>query len=419
MRIVSVEAFSVAIPFRNAIESAYGVSYPARIRVIVRLTTDEGITGVGETGPSAVHRVHRDDLAPRFLRDVEPVVLGRDPFHSSDLIRDLGYAPDAVAIESACLDIVGKATGRRVCELLGGTAPPAEVPVALYSFFRMPDSAGEGAVTPDNLVATTVAAARDGGFSAVKLKLGVHEPDTETALTAALRDALPRAAIRVDPNGAWSVGTALTAMRRLEELDLEYAEDPIKDSPLGFAQQIITGRSIDIAGMRRLRTSTRVPLCADNCYRLDLLRQVITGEAADVVLADVFGCGGLRATVRWYQTADLFHLGLGMHSGTETGIGQAAKAHAVAAMDGRVAHPMDSIYPEYTDDVLVGGKLPLRGGAMPLPEGPGLGVELDEERLARHELTAERHAGLDAHWAELKAAKGIGEARSSMLVRGF
>jgi glucarate dehydratase len=419
VRIVDVEAFSVAIPFRNGIESAYGVSYPARIRVIVRLTTDEGITGLGETGPSAVHHVHRDDLAPRFLRDIRPQILGRDPFHGQDLLRELGYQPDAVAVEMACLDIVGKATGRRVCELLGAVAPPASVPVAAYSFFRLPDSTGAGAVTPENLVEATVAQATKGGFTSVKLKLGVHQPDVEVRLTSELREAMPDAQIRIDPNGAWSTGSALNAMRRLEGLDLEYVEDPIKDSPLGFAQQIITGRSIDVAGMRRLRAATRVPLCADNCYRLDLLRQVIREEAADVVLADVFGCGGLRGTVRWYQAADLFHLGLGMHSGTETGIGQIAKVHAVAAMGGRVQHPMDAIYPEYVDDVLAGGPLRIEHGAMAVPAEPGLGVALDEQRLARWELTAARHAELDELWAHLKSVKGIGAAQSSMLVRGF
>ncbi|QBI53014.1 mandelate racemase/muconate lactonizing enzyme family protein [Streptomonospora litoralis] len=419
MRIVNVEAFSVAIPFRNPIESAYGVSYPARIRVIVRLTTDEGITGIGETGPSAVHHVHRDDLAPRFLRDYEHLILGADPFHSADLMRAAGYTPDAVAIETACLDIVGKATGRRVCEILGANEPPASVPVALYSFFRLPDRDGAGAVTPQNLVETTAAAAEEAGTDTVKLKLGVHEPRVEVDLTRRLREAMPTAAIRIDPNGAWSTATALNAMRRLEELDLEYVEDPIKDSPLGFAQQIITGRSIDVPGMRRLRMSTRTPLCADNSYRLDLLRQVIAGEAADVVLADVFGCGGLRGTVRWYQAADLFHLGLGMHSGTETGIGQVAKIHVVAAMEGRVGHPMDAIYPEYTGDVLAGEPPRIRGGAMEVPKGPGLGIELDSDRLERYELTAQRHAELDDYWAEAKAAKGIGSAQASMLVRGF
>lgn len=419
MRIVNVEAWTVAIPFRNAIESAYGISYPARIRTIVRLTTDQGLTGIGETGPSAVHQVRAEDLAPRFLRDIGPRLIDRDPFHTEDLMAALNYQPDAVAVEMACLDIVGKATGRQVCELLGGVAPPAALPVAAYSFFRMPDTAGQGAVTPDNLVAATVAQAEAGGFQTVKLKLGVHHPAVEVELTRQLREALPHAAIRIDPNGAWSIGTALNAMRRLEDLDLEYVEDPIKDSPLGFAQQIITGRSIDAPGMRRLRMAARIPLCADNCYRLDLLREVIRAEAADVVLADVFGCGGLRRTVRWYQTADLFHLGLGMHSGTEIGVGQAAKLHAIAAMGGRVGHAMDAIYPEYVDDVLAGGPLPVVNGHMAVPEGPGLGVDLDPDRLARYELTPERHREFDAYWAELKAARGISAAQSSMLVRGF
>lgn len=421
MRIAEVEAWTVGIPFRNAIESAYGVSYPARIRTIVRLTTDDGLTGLGETGPSAVHTINRADLAPRFLRDVAPRVVGEDAFHHEDLLQRLGWTGDAVAVEMACLDIAAKSTGRRLFEVLGGSAGPADghVPVAMYAFFRRPDSNGQGAVTADNFVATTAKAARTHGFSTVKLKLGVHPPDVELHITEALRDALPDIDLRIDPNGAWSLPTALRAMHKLRDLDLEYVEDPIKDAPLGIPQEILGGRTIDIDGFRRIRNSSAVPLCADNCYRIDLLRAVIREQAADVVLADVFGCGGLRATMRWYEVASLFHLGLGMHSGTEIGIGQLAKLHVIAAMGGRVSHAGDAIYPEYVDDVLIGGPLAITDGAMALPTAPGLGAELDESRLARWELTADRHRDLDTLWADLKADAKVGDAASSMLVRQY
>ena len=411
----------MAIPFRNAIASAYGISYPARLRTVVRLTTDEGLCGVGETGPSAVHRVHRDDQAPRFLRDVAPRVVGADPSHHADLLQRLGWTGDAIAVETACLDLLGRAAGRPLYEVLGGTAGPVDgrLPIAGYSFFRLPDAEGQGAVTPDNLVAATVQARDTHGFQTMKLKLGVHPPAVEIELLEALRAALPETELRIDPNGAWSLPTALRAMHRLRGLDLEYVEDPIKDAALGQPQEILGGRSIDLDGYRRLRQASSVPLCADNCYRLDLLRSVIRDGAADVVLADVFGCGGLGATLRWYEVASLFHLGLGMHSGTEIGVGQAAKLHVIAAMGGRVGHASDAIYPEYVDDVLDGGPLPIEDGTMRVPSGPGLGIDIDEERIARWELTAERHRELDELWEHLKDQAGVGEAASSMLVRGF
>lgn len=419
MKITDVEAWTVAVPFRNPIQSAYGVSFPARIRVIVRVRTDEGIEGVGETGPSAVSRIDRDDLAPRFLREVAPRVIGGDPFRVEDVMRAAQYSPDGVAIELACLDIVGKAMDRPVAEMLGGVQPPKRLPIAAYCFFRLPDEQGKGAVTPDNFVASVVEQTKRGNFETVKLKFGVYDPETELECLRGVRDALPHVKLRIDPNGAWSTATSVRLLKRLEEVGLEYLEDPIKDSPLGFQQAILGGRSIDVSGMRRIRYTSTVPLCADNCYRKDLLRSVIQAEAADVVLADVFGCGGIRGTLDWYRTADLFHLGLGMHSGTELGIGHAAKLQAVAAMGDRVLHAMDAIYPEYVDDVIVGGPFPITDGATDFPTDPGLGVQIDEQRLAAYELTAARHTQLNEWWDECKRRANVGASSSSMLTRGF
>lgn len=418
-RIVSCRAWTVAVPFTNPIESAYGVSYPARIRVVIELTTADGVTGIGEYGPDAVRTVRRDDLAPAFERDVAPQLLGADAAHTEEIRARLGWSLESVGVELACLDIIGKATGRKVSELLGARSAPASVPVAAYAFFRRPDTDGKGGVTPDTMVEHVRSLVDRHGFDALKLKLGVYDPATEIAVVTAVREAFPSQPLRIDPNGAWSVGTALRVMRRLEDLDLEFVEDPIKDAPLGVGQQIINGRTVDLDGMRRLRGAARTPLCADNCYRLDLLRSIIREQAADVVLADVFGCGGLRATMRWFQTADLFHLGMGMHSGTELGVGQLAKLHVIAAMGGRVRHASDAIYPEYADDVLEGGPLPITGGHFSLPDAPGLGGTLDPRRLERWELTAQRHAELDAWWTDLRHQKGIVGSESSMLVRGW
>ncbi|MDA8310800.1 MAG: hypothetical protein M0Z46_09335 [Actinomycetota bacterium] len=419
MRITDVEAWSVAVPFRNPIQSAYGISYPARLRVIVRITTDEGVAGLGETGPEAVSLIQRDDLAPRFLERTGPRIIGADPFRMGDILRTLGYAPDAVAVELACLDIVAKTVGKPVAEVLGGVSAPRQLPVAAYCFFRLPDQSGAGEVGLDNFAESVVHQAQSGGFHTVKLKLGVYQPEAELECLEAVRGRLPGSLLRIDPNGAWSVETSVRLMRRLAALDLEYVEDPIKDSPHGYQQAILGGRSIDVPGMSRLRITGGVPICADNCYRRDLLRDVIRGGAADVVLADVFGCGGIRATVDWYRTADLFHLGLGMHSGTELGIGQAAKMQAIAAMGGRASHAMDAIFPEYVGDIVKGNPFEIRDGAIEFPKSPGLGVELDEGELARFELTEAKHKELDAWWLECRRVANIRPALSSLLVRQY
>jgi glucarate dehydratase len=137
------------------------------------------------------------------------------------------------------------------------------------------------------------------------------------------------------------------------------------------------------------------------------------------VLADVFGCGGIRGTLDWYRAADLFHLGLGMHSGTELGIGHAAKMQAIGAMGDRVLHAMDAIYPEYVGDVIEGDPFAISDGSSDFPNAPGLGVTLDEESLGTYELTAERHRDLNDWWEECKRRANVTAASSSMLTRSF
>src|SRR5690606_6446779 len=104
----------------------------------------------------------------------------------------------------------------------------------------------------------------------------------------------------------------------LGDLDLEYLEEPTRVLGTGDA-------TVDTATLRRLREASAFPIAADHCYRADLLAQIVRDEAADVVLADVYGCGGIAATMHYCRTAGSFGLGVSLHSGTEMGVGQVAK----------------------------------------------------------------------------------------------
>lgn len=142
-------------------------------------------------------------------------------------------------------------------------------------------------------------------------------------------------------------------------------------------------------------------------------------QAADVVLADVYGCGGIAATLDYCKMAAHFGLGVSFHSGTELGVGQLAKIHLQAALPDAVRFASDAIYPEYEDDVLVGGKLSIQGGAMMLPQGAGLGVDLDDDRLVRWELTDERKSEFDDYWASLKSGLGVNYPTADWLVSHY
>jgi glucarate dehydratase len=420
VKITDLEAYSVAIPFKAPIFSAYGVSYPARIRTFIRLHTDAGIIGVGETGVSATHHVAHGAQLRLFHERIKTQVLGEDPFDYLLLLQKLRYIPEAIAIELACWDIMGKAAELPVYRLLGGRGHCAELPLAGYFFFRGANRDGELEVNLDNCVDHARWLVDTYGFRTLKMKLGVFEPEQEVDAVARVRAELgPNIKLRVDPNGCWSLPTAKRMLKRLEPLDLEYIEEPIKYVPARVPNTTQAGvPSLDTPGLAELRRSTQTPIAADGCYRIDLLWQIAREQAADLVLGDIQGSFGIRGLHDFYTVAEVLGLAAAMHSGTELGVQQAAKLHVAAAHpEMRVAG--DGIYHEYVDDVLVGGKLSYCDGKMAVPQEPGLGVELDDEKLAEYELSEERHGEYDAYWQEIRERYAIPPAGQDVLVRHF
>ena len=418
MRISDLEAFSVGIPFRAPIFSAYGVSYPARLRTFIRLHTDEGVTGVGEAGVAATHHVAYGEQLRLFQEVVKPLILGQDPCDYLALMQRLRYMPEAIAVELACWDIIGKVAGLPLYRLLGGRGPCERVPVAGYFFFRAAGQGGEPAVNLDNCVEHARRLVETYGFGTLKMKIGVFEPELEAEAIAQVRAALgPRLKLRVDPNGCWSLPTAKRMLQRLAPLDLEYVEEPIKFVPARVPYTTQTGvPSLDTLGLAHLRQTAQTPIAADGCYRIDLLWQIARDQAADIVLGDIQGSMGVRGLHDFFTVAEALGLAAGLHSGTELGVQQAAKLHIAAARP-ELAVAGDAIYHEYVDDVLRGGKFVYEQGTMRVPQGPGLGVELDEEKLAAYELTEERHRAFDCYWQELRRGYGIPPAGHDLLVR--
>jgi len=420
MKITGLETYSVAIPFIAPIFSAYGVSYPARLRTFIRLHTDEGLVGVGEAGVSAAHLVRHGEQVQVFEQVVRPQIMGEDPFDYLAIMKKLRYIPESLAVEVACWDLMGKAVGLPVYRLLGGTGYRESVPMAAYFFFRGPDRSGQYAVDLDNCVEHVRWLMATYGFRTVKMKLGVYEPLVEAEAVERVRQAIgPHVNLRVDPNGCWSLPTAKRMLKRLEGCDLEYVEEPIKYIPARRAVSTQEGvPSVDTVGLAALRRSTATPVAVDGVYRIDMLWQVARDQAADVALGDIQGCLGIKGLYDFYTVAQVLNLAGGMHSGTELGVLQAAKLHVTAA------HPEltlagDAIYHEYADDVLVGGKLAYRDGEMPVPQEPGLGVELDDAKLAQYELTEARHREYDEFWADVKRQFKIPPAGADLLVRHF
>jgi glucarate dehydratase len=350
---------------------------PFALRTIVEIVTDDGLIGLAETYGGA---------APlRALERAKASVVGRDPWQLAPLRADLeggdGKTPEGFAwesrslagpalfsaIEVACLDVLGQATGRPVADLLGGRVRD-RVPFAAYLFFKHAgDDAWGEVMTPDALVAEARVMVERYGYRSLKLKGGVLEPDVEAETILRLREAFGTdMPLRIDPNAAWSVPTSVRIAKKLAGA-LEYLEDPAP--------------GIDC--MSEVAREAPMPLATNMCVtEFAHLAPAVAKRAVSVVLSDHHMWGGLRATVELGRICGTFGLGVSMHSNSHLGISLAAMVHVAAAVP-ELTYACDTHYPWQTDEVIAGGKLKIVDGAVAVPTAPGLGVKLDRDALGR------------------------------------
>jgi glucarate dehydratase len=375
MKITDIRWTPAFIPIEAPLRYAFG-SHPGFSRIIIEVETDEGITGLGECYSGASRAGQ--------LAEMKPLLVGADPMNL-ERIRWRVSAPSAqklfgnvlgfAGIEFAILDIQGKALNKPICDLIGGRVRN-EIPFSAYLFYRYANDAGASEVSNiEQMVAFAKDVVKKYGFKTLKYKNGVLPPDEEIDTFIALRKAFPRHRIRLDPNAAWTVTTAVHVARRLHDYDMEYLEDPVW-------------------GMRAMqRVNAKVPwvTLASNMsvFAFEDLAPAITADVLDVVLLDPHWYGGIQRARLAGQICDAMGMDAGMHSGAEFGISQAAMLHLAASLSNMALAP-DSHYHHLTDDIIVGGKLQYKDGAMAVPTGPGLGVSLDYDKLARYRELAKR-----------------------------
>jgi glucarate dehydratase len=204
----------------------------------------------------------------------------------------------------------------------------------------------------------------------MKLKAGVMPPEEEARVIELCRERMgPQFGLRIDPNGAWTVNTAVRIGRRLEACDLEFYEDP----------------AWGLEGNAAVRSQVRIPI-ATNMYpnKFDDLGPAIKLGAVDVILTDLHYWEGPHGVKDLTAICRTFGLGVAMHSGTEFGIELAAMLHTAATIP-EMVFAGDAHYHYLLDDIIVGGLMKYEEGCIRVPNGPGLGVELDPERVEKYE----------------------------------
>ena len=369
MKISNIVGTPVTVPMEAPLRWSMGVE-TGTTRTIIRISTDEGLVGIGETCGG--------DGTVRALEFAKPFVLEMDPLEVPSIVRKLqsfriSYESHLSAhviggIEMACWDLAGKALNRSVASLLGG-ATRTEIPFSAYLFYRYKGHGNVGGEASAEAIVDRCHELIDKhGFRVIKLKGGVLPPDEELKSVQKLRESFPLPhQIRFDPNAAWSVATSLRIMNHMRECDLEYAED----------------LTANIEGMSLVRKDIPVPLATNMMViAFDHIPTAVKLRAVDIILADVHYWGGLWNNQRLAAVCETFQLGLGMHSDRELGVSTAAMLH-LAASTPYMMHAPDSHYHDQVDDVIT---KPFRyhQGAIHVPEGPGLGVELDEEKVEKY-----------------------------------
>lgn len=394
MKIQDLIATPIAIsdpPLRNA----SGLHAPYALRIIVELKTDNGISGVSE--------VPGDTETEKILNFISDGLVGQDPHQLNSLFLnvqsrfsgtldfdgskqlDYRYFPRVwSAVEVACLDIIGKDTGRPICDLLGGRLRD-RVPFAAYLFYKEEGAGGEygfgidpgasgwdaarqtAALDPQGIVAEAAAMRDKFGFRSLKLKGGVFPPHEEAAAIIAMRDAFgPEVPLRLDPNAVWSMEASLSVAQELEGI-LEYLEDPIRGQE----------------NMARLRKKIGIPLATNMCTTsfADLPASIAVGSE-DIILSDHHFWGGLRACADLFRICEVFGRGVSMHSNSHVGVSLAAMIHLGSVIP-NLQYDLDTHYPWQTEEVIIQGQFSFQDGYVDVPKGPGLGVEIDRVALEK------------------------------------
>jgi muconate cycloisomerase len=366
IRISAVSVFPVRIPVRAVHSHGIG-DIAASTNVILRLDTDAGITGWGEAAPWTVFTGSPEASTAALDVYLRPLLLGADPFRIEALLaaadRAIVHCTEAkAAMEMALFDIVGKALGTPVCNLLGGRVRD-EIPLSFS--VANPDFSQDA-----DLIRQLLA----DGIRLFKVKTGFAEHAEDLRRLARLRDILPEdAEIRIDYNQGMQPWEAIRRLRDIETFRPTFIEQPVP------ADQR--------AALAAIAAALDTPVMADESVFSPADALLVAGQhMADLISIKAQKAGGM---LRAREIAAIAAAGgLACYGGDmcETGIAGTAGAHMIAAT-ANISLGCEFYQPLYylTEDLLA-QPFPVRNGKVQVPTGPGLGIEVDEDRLRRYAI---------------------------------
>lgn len=370
MRIESVRSIPL-LAVLDAPQRTGVATYTKLATTLVEIRADDGSVGYGECLARYSPRIWAaivDDL-------LAPLVLGADPFDTerlwTSMFRDLrsfsghsrGMLVEGIAgVDIALWDLKARALNLPLYRLLGGAA---RTRLAAYASSVMQD----GLETMVNDAAAQVGR----GFRAIKIKVGAGVAADAACVAAIRREVGDHIDLMLDANGAYGAGDAIELARRVEEYRITWLEEPVVAD--------------DLDGYERIRTATGIPLAAGEAeFTRFGVRDLLARRAIDVLQPDVARSGGISETMKMISLASAHHVAYAPHVGFSAAVCVAATLHLAAAAPNFQTY--ECIYTanplrEQLTTSPVGSPDLLVDGMIPVPEGPGLGIELDPDALRR------------------------------------
>ena len=380
MKVTTLETYFLSAPLPQPVRTS-NATIAQVSEVIVKLTTDAGLTGIGEAHGPFLFRQGPEGMrvVNEIIDRITPLVVGQDPFNVERIWQDLfaltytsvrGIPPLSrlqrqvvtamSAIDIALWDLMGKATGRPVYALLGG-ALRQRVPAYVTGFYYRD---GE---RPDDLV-REAHLYMDGGYRTVKVKVGGLTPEADAERVALIRKTVGNdVAIMLDANQGWDLPTALRAARLFEPFDIFWLEDPMP--------------WYDERGtLKRLKAATSIPIAAGETeYSPFGLRTMLAEGLVDYIIIDSTWAGGLTTWKKAAVVAELYQVPMAAHHDPQIHV------HAVAAS------PTGFILESFADPSrdplwfeLFRERPKIVDGFMTIPDAPGLGLELRDDTLEKY-----------------------------------
>jgi glucarate dehydratase len=371
LKITKLETFVARVPYKR-VESSSLINRGGITDVIVKLTADNGLVGWGECTRAA-------DTAgiESAVKAMAPVIVGRDPWDKEAMHRDLAvhavwaFQPMTgnfafAGVDMAMWDLCGKECGQPLYRILGG-AMREEVDYFYYMEWASPEEIDRQG--------------RDGakrGYRAYYIKAGVDARKEEEMLEA-LRGAIgPEGKIRIDVNQAWSIPEAVTLLNRWHaKFNLDFVEAPVRIDP--------------VENMLDLRARVSVPFCVnEGLWREADAYRVIKSRCGDYLCYSSYWVGSI---LRWHALNQVSHLEgwlVCKHTHGELGLTAAAGQHVMLAAPNAALGSQQTA--QMMEDDILTDRIPIADGpTWGRIDRPGLGVDVDEDKLRRADDAYRKH----------------------------